>query len=38
MSMLKMAVLKKLDDNIDVKEKVTEINGEGKHLFPGCYR
>ncbi len=27
--------IERIDDNVDPKEKVTEITGEGKHLFPG---
>ncbi len=27
--------IERIDSTIDVKEKVTEINGEGKHLLPG---
>ena len=27
--------IERIDDNIDPKERVTEITGEGKHLFPG---
>lgn len=27
--------IEKIDSNINVKNKVTEINGENKHLFPG---
>ncbi|MEO8819677.1 MAG: dihydroorotase [Ginsengibacter sp.] len=32
---LKNGRIEKIENQIDVKEKVTEINGEGKHLFPG---
>jgi len=32
---LKNGRIEKIGNQIDVKEKVTEINGEGKHLFPG---
>ena len=28
--------IEKIGDNINVKENVTEINGEGKHLLPGA--
>jgi dihydroorotase len=33
---IKNGRIEKIDDAIHVKEKVTEINGEGKHLFPGA--
>jgi dihydroorotase len=33
---LKNGRIEKIEDQINVKEKVTEINGEGKHLFPGA--
>lgn len=33
---IKNGRIEKIADQIDVKEKVTEINGEGKHLFPGA--
>ena len=32
---LKNGRIERIDNNIDVREKVCEINGEGKHLFPG---
>ena len=32
---IKSGRIQRIGDNIDVKEKVTEINGEEKHLFPG---
>lgn len=32
---LKNGRIEKIGNQIDVKEKITEINGEGKHLFPG---
>jgi dihydroorotase len=32
---IKNGRIERIDKNIDVKEKVTEIKGEGKHLFPG---
>ena len=32
---LKNGRIEKIENQINVKEKVTEINGEGKHLFPG---
>ncbi len=32
---IKNGRIEKIGNNIDVKEKVTEIIGEGKHLFPG---
>ncbi|MDQ2718856.1 MAG: dihydroorotase [Bacteroidota bacterium] len=32
---IKNGRIERIGNNIDVKEKVTEINGEGKHLFPG---
>jgi len=33
---IKNGRIEKIDDAIHVKGKVTEINGEGKHLFPGA--
>jgi len=33
---LKNGRIESVDDHISVKEKVTEIDGEGKHLFPGA--
>jgi len=33
---LKKGRIEKIEDQINVKEKVAEINGEGKHLFPGA--
>jgi dihydroorotase len=33
---IKNGRIQKIDDNISVKEKVTEIKGDGKHLFPGA--
>jgi len=33
---IKNGRIEKIGNNISVKEKVTEINGEGKHLFPGA--
>jgi dihydroorotase len=33
---IKNGRIEKIDNNIDVKEKVAEIKGEGKHLFPGA--
>jgi dihydroorotase len=33
---IKNGRIEKIGNNIGVKEKVTEINGEGKHLFPGA--
>ncbi len=32
---LKNGRIEKIENQIEVKEKVTEINGEGKYLFPG---
>jgi len=32
---IKNGRIEKIADNISLKEKVIEINGEGKHLFPG---
>ncbi len=32
---LKQGRIERIDNNFGVKEKVIEINGEGKHLFPG---
>ena len=32
---IKNGRIERIDNSIDVKEKVDEINGEGKHLFPG---
>jgi len=32
---IKNGRIEKIGNNIGVKEKLTEINGEGKHLFPG---
>lgn len=32
---IKNGRIEKIGNNIGIKEKVTEINGEGKHLFPG---
>ncbi|MEO5650797.1 MAG: dihydroorotase, partial [Ginsengibacter sp.] len=32
---IKNGRIQRIDNNIDVKEKVTEITGKGKHLFPG---
>jgi dihydroorotase len=33
---IKNGRIERIDDAIHVKEKVKEINGEGKHLFPGA--
>ena len=33
---IKNGRIERTDDHIGVKEKVIEINGEGKHLFPGA--
>ena len=33
---IKNGRIEKIADQIDVKERVSEINGEGKHLFPGA--
>ena len=33
---IKNGRIEKIANQIEVKEKVTEINGEGKHLFPGA--
>ncbi|MEO9021657.1 MAG: dihydroorotase [Ginsengibacter sp.] len=33
---IKNGRIEKIADQIDIKERVTEINGEGKHLFPGA--
>ena len=33
---IKNGRIEKIDRQIDVKERVNEINGEGKHLFPGA--
>ncbi|HEY5406766.1 MAG TPA: dihydroorotase [Ginsengibacter sp.] len=33
---LKKGRIERIDNSFDVKEKVNEINGEGKHLFPGA--
>ncbi|HET7119081.1 MAG TPA: dihydroorotase [Hanamia sp.] len=33
---IKNGRIEKIENQIDVKGKVTEINGEGKHLFPGA--
>ena len=33
---IKNGRIEKIGNNISVKEKVTEIDGEGKHLFPGA--
>ncbi len=32
---IKNGRIEKIDDNIGINENATEINGEGKHLFPG---
>ena len=32
---LKNGRIEKIENQIEVKERITEINGEGKHLFPG---
>ena len=33
---IKNGRIEKIGNQIDVRERVTEINGEGKHLFPGA--
>lgn len=33
---IKNGRIEKIGNQVDVKERVTEINGEGKHLFPGA--
>ncbi|MGN6194840.1 MAG: dihydroorotase [Ginsengibacter sp.] len=33
---IKKGRIEKIENEINVKEKVAEINGEGKHLFPGA--
>ena len=33
---IKNGRIEKIDNQIDVKEKITEIDGAGKHLFPGA--
>ena len=33
---LKKGRIERIDNSFNVKEKVTEINGEGKHLLPGA--
>ena len=33
---IKNGRIERIGNNIGIKEKVTEINGEGKHLFPGA--
>ena len=32
---IKNGRIERIDNSISVKEKVSEINGEGRHLFPG---
>ena len=32
---IKNGRIERIDNNISIKEKVSEINGEGRHLFPG---
>jgi dihydroorotase len=32
---IKNGRIERIDNAISVKEKVSEINGEGRHLFPG---